>query len=101
MPAWMRVSSPIEQAASTHPPPIPIQLEEYSASPGLCGVAVGTVHAPATALKSLFPRSIDPWLYPDQLLDWFAPSVMMGRWNRAGGVAAREAAGRTARTVSV
>ena len=41
---------------------IPIHEDEYSASPGLCGEAVGTIQAPETAWNSLPPSSIEPWL---------------------------------------
>src|SRR6266480_5952255 len=78
IPAWIRVSSVIEQAASTQPPPIPIQLEEYSASPGRCGVAVGTVHAAPIEWKVSFFSSV-PCTYPAQLTDWFAATTTIGR----------------------
>src|SRR3989442_6173053 len=39
VPVWISVVSVTMHWASTQPPPIPIQLEEYSASPGFCGVA--------------------------------------------------------------
>src|SRR5207248_3271501 len=80
VPAWMRVLSVIRQVASTQPPPMPIQVEEYSASPLLCWVAVGTTQSPETWWNSVPPFSMVPWLYPDQLFDWLAPTLTMGRW---------------------
>src|SRR5256885_181347 len=79
----MSVSSPIEQAASTHPPPIPIQLDEYSASPVRCGVAVGTIHVAAMEWKVLFFSSA-PCTYPAQLKDWLAATTTIGRAVAAG-----------------
>src|SRR2546430_6707233 len=62
VPAWISVPSVTLHPASTHPPPIPIQLEEYSASPAVCCVAVGTVHVPVMLLNILPPCSRVPWL---------------------------------------
>src|ERR1051325_2973193 len=71
VPVWIRVESVIVHPASTHPPPMPIHVDEYSASPGLCGVAVGTIQDPDTTWNIFPPCSSEPWLYTDQLLDWF------------------------------
>src|SRR5579862_9568129 len=71
VPVWMSVLSVTVQAASTQPPPIPIQSDESSAWPAVCWVAVGTVQSPLSELKSVPPFSIEPWSYPNQLLDWF------------------------------
>src|SRR3954469_23272912 len=79
----MSVSSPIEQAASTHPPPMPIQLDEYSASPARCGVAVGTIHVADTEWNVVFFSSA-PCTYPAQLNDWFAATTTIGRAVWAG-----------------
>src|SRR5436190_16937813 len=62
VPVWISVLSVTVHPASTQPPPIPIHDDEYSASPGLCGDAVGTTQAPETAWNSLPPSSIEPWL---------------------------------------
>ena len=62
VPAWMSVLSVTMQLASTQPPPMPIQVEEYSASPLLCAVAVGTTQSPETWWKSVPPFSSVPWL---------------------------------------
>ena len=63
VPAWISVLSVTLQAASTHPPPMPTHVEEYSASPALCGRAVGTFHVPDTEEKSMpAPPSSVPWL---------------------------------------
>src|SRR5256885_15809288 len=51
VPAWISVESVTRQLASTQPPPIPTHVEENSASPALCGVAVGTVHGAETWVK--------------------------------------------------
>src|SRR5205807_1796421 len=77
-PSWINVLSVTRQFAATHPPPIPIHVEEYSACFAVCCVAVGTVQSPVIALKSFPPFSIEPWLYPDQLLDWFALIATIG-----------------------
>lgn len=66
--AWIRVTSVNVQAVSRQPPPIPIQLEEYSASPTRCGLAVGTTHVAATEWK-VVPFASLPCMYPDQLND--------------------------------
>src|SRR5207237_4979093 len=62
---------PTLQFASTHPPPMPIHADEYSSWPLVCCVAVGTVQSPVMLLNR-WPFSRAPWLYPDQLFDWFA-----------------------------
>src|SRR5947209_1715502 len=64
----MSVESVAGQPEATQPPPMPIQVDEYSAWPLVCCVAVGTVQSPLTELKSLLPFSSVPWLYPYQLL---------------------------------
>src|SRR5689334_3408979 len=46
VPAWISVVSVAVQSMSMHPPPMPIQADEYSASPGTCWVAVGTLQTP-------------------------------------------------------
>src|SRR5207302_222153 len=72
---------------------MPIQLEEFSASPALCWVAVGTFQSPEIWLNSLLPCSTVPWLYPDQLFDLLAPKGTMRRWDLAGVEAPAAAAG--------
>ena len=62
VPAWMRVLSVVMHNASTHPPPMPTQVAEYSASPGLCAVAVGTVQSPDTWWNIVPLFSSVPWL---------------------------------------
>jgi hypothetical protein len=39
---------------------MPIQLDEYSASPNRCGVAVGTDHVAAIEWKGRLPGSSTP-----------------------------------------
>src|SRR5207237_4596431 len=77
VPAWMSVWSPTRQPASTHPPPIPIHVAEYSCCPFTCCFAVGTVQSPLIALNNV-PFSSAPWLYPDQLPDWLASIATIG-----------------------
>ena len=62
VPVWMSVESVTVQPASTHPPPIPIQSDDASAWPEVCGVAAGTVQSPEMELNSLLPCSSVPWL---------------------------------------
>src|SRR5437868_1936224 len=62
VPSWISVASPALQLASTQPPPIPIQVEEYSSWPRVCWVAVGTVQSPVIELKKPLPGSSAPWL---------------------------------------
>src|SRR5262249_39495926 len=62
VPVWIRVEPPTVQPASTQPPPMPIQSDEFSAWPGVCAVTVGTVQSPVTELKSVPPRSTEPML---------------------------------------
>src|SRR5437016_1195948 len=68
----MSVALGTVQVDSGQPPPIPIHVEEYSSSPLVWEVAVGTFHVPLMLLNSLPPCSIEPWLYPNQFVDWFA-----------------------------
>ena len=82
----MSVSSVIEQAASTQPPPIPIQLDEYSASPDRCGVAVGTIQAAEMEWNVVFFSSA-PCTYPAQLKDWFAETTAIVRADTDGELA--------------
>src|SRR2546423_1061275 len=70
----MSVASPTAQSASTQPPPMPTQADEYSSCPRVCWVARGTTQSAATWVNVLPPCSSVPWLYPDQLLDWLALS---------------------------
>src|SRR5437762_14147540 len=86
IPAWMSVSSVIEQAASTQPPPIPIQLDEYSASPDRCGVAVGTIQAAAMESNAVFFSSA-PCTYPAQLKASFPQTTAIVRADTAGELA--------------
>ena len=46
VPSWISVGSAAEQAASRQPPPIPIHVEDCSAWPFWCCVAVGTLQFP-------------------------------------------------------
>src|SRR2546429_4763932 len=78
MPAWMSVASVSVHDASRHPPPIPIQVEEYSASPARRCFAFGTTHSPEIAWNVVFFSSA-PCTYPDQLNDWFAATTTIGR----------------------
>jgi hypothetical protein len=48
--------------ATTQPPPIPIQSDEYSAWPGACCDGVGTVQSPLIEVKSFPPSASEPWL---------------------------------------
>src|SRR6266550_6376525 len=62
VPAWISVPSVTRQSAVTQPPPMPTQEEEYSSSPALWELAVGTTQSPATCEKSFPPCSAAPWL---------------------------------------
>src|SRR5437016_3760694 len=100
VPAWMRVLSVWLQPASTQPPPMPTQEEENSDSACLWGLAVGTIQSPATEWKEV-PRSILPWLYPDQLLEWLGFTAAMGPvCERMVGEAERAPAGTNAAPAS-
>src|SRR5213593_4198409 len=86
----MSVVSKNVHAVSRQPPPMPIQLEEYSASPLLRCLAFGTIHSPAMEWK-VAPFSILPCAYPAQLKDWFAAIAAIGRavWRGADGMSRR------------
>jgi hypothetical protein len=62
VPVWISVESVAVQLASTQPPPIPIQSDEYSACPAVCWLTVGTVQLLPIELKNLPPCSSVPWL---------------------------------------
>src|SRR5207249_11866789 len=81
--------------APGHPPPMPSQLEEYSASPALSCFAFGTSHSPEIEWK-VVPFSMLPCVYPAQLRDWFAATTTMGRSVLDGA----DEGSRTARTKS-
>src|ERR1700730_10249639 len=85
MPAWIKVASVRVHDVSRHPPPIPIQLDEYSASPDRRGLAFGTTHVATTEWKVLFFSSA-PCTYPDQLKDWFAATTTNRRARVEGAV---------------
>ena len=57
----MRVAEGRVHVDSGQPPPIPIHEEEYSSSPRVCAVAVGTFQSPVMLLNSS-PFSMAPWL---------------------------------------
>src|SRR5438445_956087 len=82
----MSVVSNSVHAVSRQPPPTPIQLDEYSASPALRCFAFGTIHSPATEWKDV-PFSMLPCVYPAQLKDRFAATTAIGRaiWRGADG----------------
>src|SRR5688500_4138674 len=84
MPAWISVVSVSVQALSRQPPPMPIQLDECSATPRFRCLTFGTIHSAATEWKSL-PFAIRPCTYPAQLKDWFAPTTTIGRASFAEG----------------
>src|SRR5919201_2187727 len=75
MPAWMSVASVTSQSSVTQPPPIPIQVDEYSASPARRCVTVGTIQSAVMAWNSVPSFSSAPWTYPAQLYDWFAATA--------------------------
>ena len=62
VPVWISVLSPTVQPASTQPPPMPIQSDEYSSCPFVCELAVGTVQSPVIELKRVPPSASDPRL---------------------------------------
>src|SRR5258708_231609 len=73
VPVWISVLSVTVHVASTQPPPIPIQSEEAADWPVVCWLAAGTVQSPLIEWNCFTPPcSRVPWLYPNQLLLWFA-----------------------------
>src|SRR5687768_1590407 len=100
MPAWISVVSVSVQALSRQPPPMPIQLDECSATPRFRCLTFGTIHSAATEWKS-WPFEILPCTYPAQLKDWFAPTTTIGRAILAGAAGDEaEEVKRRARTTS-
>src|SRR5213592_4270592 len=91
----MSVESKSVHAVSRQPPPMPIQLEEYSASPALSCFAFGTSHSPDIEWKGV-PCSMLPCVYTAQLRDWFAATPTMWRSVLDGA----DEGSRTARTTS-
>src|SRR5688572_17015951 len=87
----MSVESVNEQSLLRQPPPIPIQLDECSATPRFRCLTFGTIHSAATEWKS-WPFASRPCTYPAQLKDWFAPTTTIGRaiFAEAGGDEAEE-----------
>src|SRR5205807_352935 len=97
VPAWIRVLSPTRPLESTRPPPIPTQVAELSACLDTRWVAVGTTQSPETWWNRVPFFSSVPWLYPDQLFDWLAPTAISGRWCSCRALAVRAGAIATAR----
>src|SRR5439155_25662984 len=79
------------QPESTQPPPIPIQLDEYSASPAFRCCTSGTIQS-ALIDWTVVPSARVPCMYPDQLKDSLAPTSAIGRANRTPGGARADAA---------
>src|SRR5439155_10913716 len=96
----MSVASPTVHPESRQPPPIPIQLEEYSASPRFRCFAFGTIHSAVTAWN-VVPFSRTPCMWPDQLNDSFAATTVIVRViARAAGDVGAALAGRRSSATS-